>query len=273
MEVQPGSDDYWDAGAAAADRQGHRRADPPTRVWPGPQGGRDPKTEVLVTSEPPTRSPLARPVGFLRRAVGDDPLRVTLLGCLAVLVAALVAAVVLVPTTPSRHWTAGNAAAGRVAPAAPATETDAGRQQASAIEALLVQDEPNRSAASNASQAIANCGDLAAAVAALQQSAAARRGLVDQLGSLAVSALPGGATLVSSLRSAWQDSAASDSSYAQWGRDESNKGCTPNDDTDPNYRAAQATDSEATSAKNEFVSLWNPLAARYGLSTWKATAL
>ena len=68
---------------------------------------------------------------------------------------------------------------------------------------------------------------------------------------------------------AWQSSASSDGSYAQWAADEQAKTCVPNDSTDAGYQAALVADGHASAAKAQFTSLWNPIATSLGLQTWQ----
>ena len=55
---------------------------------------------------------------------------------------------------------------------------------------------------------------------------------------------------------------------AEWAGDEDTNGCTQNDQADPGCVAAETPDSEATTDKEAFVSLWNPIARKYGLTTY-----
>lgn len=72
----------------------------------------------------------------------------------------------------------------------------------------------------------------------------------------------------SALTGAWLASATADRDFAQWAQDELSKGCTQNDQADPNFQAATAPDAQATTDKKAFVNLWNPIAAQYGLTSY-----
>jgi hypothetical protein len=74
--------------------------------------------------------------------------------------------------------------------------------------------------------------------------------------------------MLSDLTGAWQASQQVDQDYAQWADDENTQGCTSQDYTDPSYQAAGSPNQEATSDKTAFVALWNPIAQKYGLSTY-----
>jgi hypothetical protein len=43
----------------------------------------------------------------------------------------------------------------------------------------------------------------------------------------------------------------------------------PNDTADTNYQAALAADGQASTAKAQFSSLWNPTASALGLQQWQ----
>ena len=46
------------------------------------------------------------------------------------------------------------------------------------------------------------------------------------------------------------------------------RGRTQNDQADPNFQAAAGPDDQATTDKETFVGLWNPMAAQYGLTAY-----
>ena len=74
--------------------------------------------------------------------------------------------------------------------------------------------------------------------------------------------------MLQALTGAWLASATADRDFAQWAQDELSKGCTQNDRADPNFQAAAAPDTQATTHKKAFVNLWNPTAAQYGLTSY-----
>jgi hypothetical protein len=101
-----------------------------------------------------------------------------------------------------------------------------------------------------------------------ETAATARQRLLSQLASLpGRPALSG--QMVQALTGAWQASAAADLDFARWAGDELSQGCTPGDQADPAFRAAAGPDARATTAKKAFVSLWNPVAAQYGLPSYR----
>jgi len=159
-------------------------------------------------------------------------------------------------------------------PATPSTSTTA-MVQAQAVGSLLQNSAQDRAAIVAAVSEITSCGDLSGAQETLDQAAASRRNLISQLGQLQTGALPNGAALVQDLEAAWQASLDSDNSYAAYAGDEMSNfgGCVPSDPNDANAQAAANSDSQATTAKTEFVNLWNSIAATYGLTQWQASNL
>jgi hypothetical protein len=81
------------------------------------------------------------------------------------------------------------------------------------------------------------------------------------------SALP--ARMLQSLTTAWQASITADQDYAQWAQDAVTKGCRKNNHTNSHFKAAQGPDVQATTQKQVFVGQWNPIATKYGLSTYR----
>ena len=71
--------------------------------------------------------------------------------------------------------------------------------------------------------------------------------------------------MLTDLTNAWQASLSVDNDYAQWAGDENSSGCTLQD---PGYAAAETPNEHATTDKNAFVNLWNPIAAPYTLSQY-----
>jgi hypothetical protein len=151
------------------------------------------------------------------------------------------------------------------------TSTGDPRSAAVAVDRLLVESEGNRSSVQQAVGQIASCADVTAAVQALQVAAADREQLLTKLGGLDLSALP--RSMVDDLTGSWLSSLDSDISYARWGQDENQSGCTADDYSDPNYQAAIGTDSQASASKVAFLALWDPLAQTNGLPQWQSSQI
>jgi len=171
------------------------------------------------------------------------------------------------PATPGSSTPAQSSAA--TTPAAPpssqASQGTSEQQAATSLAGLLQQSSADRSAINDAYNDAYSCGaSLSSDQQAFQQAASSRQSLLNQLSSLpGARALP--AQMLSDLTNAWQASLSVDNDYAQWAGDESSSGCTLQD---PGYTAAETPNEEATTDKNAFVALWNPIAQRYNLAQY-----
>jgi hypothetical protein len=142
------------------------------------------------------------------------------------------------------------------------------RQAAVSLSALLSQSGSDRDQVNAAFNDVGQCGpDLAQDVQTFQDAAASHKQLLSQLDSVpGLQSLP--QPMITDLRTAWQSSASADSDFALWAQDQLGDGCSPDNQTDPNYVAANGPDLQATASKTAFVQLWNPLATSYGLPTY-----
>lgn len=155
----------------------------------------------------------------------------------------------------------------------PPTEPPAEQVAAQDLSQLLTQSASDRSAIIAAVNDVNACGsDLAADAQTFQGAASSRQDLLSQLSTLQdSSALPG--QMLQDLNDAWQASVQADQDFAGWANDENSNGCTPDDSSDSNYRAATGPDDQATAAKQAFVNLWNPIASQYGLPAYQSNGL
>ena len=113
---------------------------------------------------------------------------------------------------------------------------------------------------------------LSQAPGEFQDAATSRQRLLQQLAGLSGrSALP--AAMLQELTGAWQASAAVDQDLSKWAQDEVSGGCHPNSHADANYAASDAPDVQATNDKTAFVGMWNPIAAKYGLTRYSTSQL
>jgi hypothetical protein len=144
-----------------------------------------------------------------------------------------------------------------------------GEQAAQNLSTLLAQSADDRTSIVNAVSDVSQCGpDLGQDAQVFRSAAASRQSLLAQLAGLpGQSALP--AQMIADLTGAWQASAQADQDFALWAQDEASQGCTPDDQSDPNYQAAEAPDNEATADKEAFAGLWNPIATSYGLPAYQ----
>lgn len=149
---------------------------------------------------------------------------------------------------------------------APATE----QAQATKLAGLLAVSARERAAVVNAVNDVSHCGSgLTKDVTTLQNAVTSREQGLAQLPAL--SALPSGMT--TALAGAWQNSRRADQDLASWAQHERAKGCTPGDTSDPSFQAAFGPDTQATTDKQAFVRLWNPMAAKYGLPAYRVSEL
>jgi hypothetical protein len=189
---------------------------------------------------------------------------------LPVVVSAL-AVVVVVTIFVMRDRGTGTAAMANTPSASPAASSPgAQRQAAVALSGLLARSVADRASVIQAVTNVRGC------VASLPQDARTFTGdadsrdtLLSQLGSMPGRSLLS-AAMVQDLTDAWQASAQADRDLASWARDEASRHCTPRmSGSDANLQASYTPDAEATADKKAFTSLWDPLASRYGLTTYQ----
>ena len=88
-----------------------------------------------------------------------------------------------------------------------------------------------------------------------------------------MSDLHNGTQLVSALTAAMQNSLKAYNDYHAWLADlvSSGASCGSNPSQDSNYVAAGNADIAATSSKDAFLGIWNPMAPGYGQQTYTDT--
>jgi hypothetical protein len=147
------------------------------------------------------------------------------------------------------------------------------QRAASAVAGMLASSVTDRTAIDSAFDDVDSCGpNLDGDAAVFNGAASSRRALLTSLATMpGRSALP--AALVGDLAKAWQASIAADQGFATWANDEVSEGCVKDDTNDPGYRASIAPDSVATEYKTDFAAEWNPIATRYGLTTYQQSQL
>ena len=118
---------------------------------------------------------------------------------------------------------------------------------------------------------VQNCSEKpSTAAATIQQAITTRQGILQGLQTVSVSGLPNGTQLVSALTTAMQNSLNADNDYHAWMADVASSGssCATNASQNPNYADALTADGAATTSKEAFVNLWNPMAPTYGQPTY-----
>jgi serine/threonine protein kinase len=188
-----------------------------------------------------------------------------ILAAAAVVVVAGVASGVALSSqsTPARSDTAPPAASLRATPSRSPAPTLAS-EQAAALNMLLTSSAAARTALHDAVTQVRGCANLANAVSQLQGVVNQRGGEYSQASALPTSALPDGAAMKSELIGALSSSLEADRDYLTWARQQLAGGCTPSDQSSA-YKAANGASQVANAAKEAFVQVWNPVAAKYGI--------
>jgi hypothetical protein len=155
------------------------------------------------------------------------------------------------------------------AAAAVSTTAVTEQQAASTVAGMLSSSVTDRTAINNAYNDVYSCGpNLHSDAAVFTSAVSSRQALLVRL-----AAMPGRAALppalLTDLTNAWQASIAADTGLAKWADDEVTQGCVAGDTKDPGYQTTITPDNEATEDKTDFTALWNPIADRYGLTTYQ----
>ena len=145
------------------------------------------------------------------------------------------------------------------------TEPVAASQQAAALKELLTSSAAARTTLHNAVTQVGACTNLPGAVSQLQAVVNRRAGQYDRASTLSTAALPGGTQVKSKLLAALGSSLTADRDYLSWARQQLTSGCTPTSQSST-YNAAFSASQRADAAKQAFVQVWNPVAARYGIA-------
>ena len=109
--------------------------------------------------------------------------------------------------------------------------------------------------------------------ATLQRVINTRQDILTGLRKLSPAGLLSGAQLISTLTTAMQDSIEADRYYRNWMANFANSGrvCGSDPGQDPAYVDGQNASRAATTAKQAFLGIWNPLAHRYGQAAYTST--
>lgn len=169
----------------------------------------------------------------------------------------------------------GGAGAGADAPGGSAP-VDPARPQAVQLDKLLADANDSRTAVIKAVDDIKDCKNLGQAAQDLRDAARQRDELVTRLSDLKMDLLPNHARLSAALTKAWNASADADNSYADWADDAGHdKGGCKDGKAKQTDGAADGNKSsaEATKAKETAATMWNTIAAKYGLTQRDKTQL
>jgi hypothetical protein len=208
-------------------------------------------------------------LGDLRQAPAPGGPRRSRRPLVPVIVAAALVAVVAGVVIFRAH--SGSTAATGTTPST--SSQDARRQAAVTLSGLLAQSVTDRKAVTDAAEDVRGCGpSLRQDARTFARAASSRQRLLSRLASLpGRSLLP--AAMLPDLTGAWQASAQVDTDLARWADDTIARGCHRNSRSDAGLRASYGPESQATAGKHAFASLWNPVARRYGLTTYQPSQL
>jgi len=175
------------------------------------------------------------------------------------------------PTAPGHSGPAGSTSP----VTSPAANTQLpGAAAMATLGSYLVRSASVRSTIQSAIDAVRGCSESpSTGEATLQQAINTRQDILNALPALPVSGLPNGTRLVSTLTTTMQDSIAADTDYQSWMRDFASSGspCGSDPSQDSHYAAGVNVSGAATTAKNAFVAVWDPMAPRYGQRVYSST--
>ena len=154
--------------------------------------------------------------------------------------------------------------ASSVSGSAPPAPVLAGRQ-AVALVTLLTSSAAARTALHQAVDQVGACADLSGAVSQLQNVVNQRASEYGRASTLETSALPDGTKVKSALVTALSSSLTADRDYLTWAQQQLAGGCPPSSQSSA-YNTAFSASQRADAAKQAFVQVWNPVAARYGVA-------
>ncbi len=154
-------------------------------------------------------------------------------------------------------------------PTTPPTSAGIVGAQAAATQlaGLLQQSNGARNLVVMATQTVGGCQeDPRDGIAQIQTAITERDAVIHNLGTVPLVALPNGPQMVAALNSGLQASVEADRHYIDWMTDMVNAGSCPIND--PALQSAATASQQATTAKQTFVALWNPIAAQYNLTQY-----
>ena len=132
--------------------------------------------------------------------------------------------------------------------------------QANAVSSLLATGNGSATNLNNAVNDVASCGNVSADVSQIQQVENQRQNEYNSAQNTQTSSLPNGAALKSDLVNALYYSLQADKGYLAYANQMQSSNCQSG-----SQASALAADGKAVTYKDMFLSLWNPIAATYGL--------
>jgi hypothetical protein len=157
----------------------------------------------------------------------------------------------------------GKAPAAKTSASATANSNETAQQQADAVYQLVKQATTLRSDINGGVDKLLAC-DISDAKSEIGSTAQARATAASQVAALPVGKITGGASLVSALQTAWQDSANSDQDYAKAAADFTSGSCSESAvKADSNYRQAQSDSGTSEQAKISAAQTWDSVMSKY----------
>jgi serine/threonine protein kinase len=259
---------------AAGPARPHQPAPAPAPVPPG--GGLlpsppVPRPDLVGGPADPDPQPSSRRPGRVRLIVAFAAVAIT---AAAVAVGVAVAhtnksapAAAVTPTAPVTPATPATSAPS--SPAAPSTPSVSAAvlasRQATAVSNLLGSSAATRLTLEGAVSQVRACTNLSGAVSQIQSVVDQRSTQYERASALPTGDLASGALMKSDLITALRDSLNADRDYLTWAQQQLNTGCAPGAQSGA-YITAYDADQQANAAKAQFALVWDPIAARYGVS-------
>jgi serine/threonine-protein kinase len=188
--------------------------------------------------------------------------RLVLGGAAVLVIVVVIVAIMVLPAGSSPGKSPASSTAGSSTPTASATSRLATRQ-AAAVTNLLDSSGVTRKSLAGAVGDVRACKALPGSVAKIREVVDQRSTENKQAAALSLSAMTNGAAAKADLIKALHDSLGADRAYLIWAKQQLHSGCKPAAQSKA-YSAAFSADSVAATSKQEFVQVWNPLAAKYG---------
>jgi len=258
---------------------------PPAHVPPAPEPDHaepGPEQPPAGPAEPSggNEAPPADPQPSSRRW---GPAKLLVAAATVVIVTAAAVEIGVVATT-SGHPAAHAATASRPTATSAATSTPAptpspsssatlsASAQAAVVSKLLTSSAATRQQLLGAVNEVASCTNLTSAVGAMQDVVSQRGAEYRQASALSASALPQGAAVKTDLVAMFRTSLTADQDYLTWARQQLTAGCAAPLQSGA-YSAAYNAAQPAGTAKEAFIQLWNPVAAKYGIAAQSSSSI
>jgi serine/threonine protein kinase len=170
------------------------------------------------------------------------------------------------PASPAASAVSSPAASSPAASSTPSVSASIlASRQASAVSNLLGSSAATRLTLEGAVSQVRACTNLSGAVSQIQSVVDQRSTQYERASALPMGDLASGALVKSDLITALRDSLNADRYYLTWAQQQLNTGCAPGAQSGA-YITAYDADQQANAAKAQFALVWDPIAARYGVS-------